>query len=409
MRLSSVQYVRLGLLAVLGVCVSGAPGNADDVSGWRGDGTGLFPTAKPPLGWTGTTAGNVRWKTEVGSGMSSPVVVGTRVFITAEPDVLACVDRDSGKLLWKQSTRFDDLPKGERVKPEKPSTECGYTTPTPVSDGKRVAVVLGTGLVGCYDLEGRRQWVRYLGAERVPQYGRSASPVIADGKLIVSVSYLQALDLQTGKPLWKAEKAIEGYGSPIVTRVGDVRVVVTAGGDMVRVGDGAVLASKLGRCENASPVCRGQVIYFIDADARAVELPAKATDTIQVKELWKQDLIGEYIASSVVHDGLIYAVNAKGDYSVLDAATGKIVTEKELNLPARPNSPRVPKFYPSIVLAGGSLLVGDDGGGSLWLRPGRAYAEVGRNLLPEGAAGTPVFAGGRMFLRGGVHLYCVRA
>ena len=113
--------------------------------------------------------------------VSAPVVVGDRVFVTAEPDVLVCVHRDSGAVRWKQSTRFDDLPKAESVKPEKPPTECGYTTPTPVSDGNRVAVLLGNGLAACYDLEGKRQWVRYLGVERMPN-GRSASPAILGRK-----------------------------------------------------------------------------------------------------------------------------------------------------------------------------------------------------------------------------------
>jgi outer membrane protein assembly factor BamB len=395
------------LLAIVAVALSAWPASAQGVTGWRGDGSGLHPDAKPPLGWTGPTAGNVRWKTEVGAAMSSPVIVGDRVLVTAEPDQLVCVDRDTGKLLWKQSTTFDDLPKAEAVKPEKPATECGYVTPTPVSDGKRVAVVLGNGLVACYDLDGHRQWVRHLGGDRMPQYGRSASPLIVEGKLIVSVSCLQALDLETGKPLWKAEKAREGYGSPAAARVGDVPVAVTAGGEVVRVADGKVLAAGLGHCDKVTPVCRGRVVYFIDSDARAVELPDKAGDTIEVKELWTQDLDGEYFASPVIDGGLVYTVNSRGGYVVLDAATGKVVLEKDLTLPAPEKAMRTPSCYPSLALAGGLLFVGDDGGGSLWLRPGRTHAEAGRNLLPEGAAGTPAFAGGRLFLRGGANLYCL--
>ena len=371
--------------------------------GWRGDGSGLFPAAKPPLKW----AGNIRWKTEVGPGMSSPIVVGDRVFLTAEPDLLVCVDRNSGKILWRKNNRFDDLPKEMKVEPEMPPTECGYTTPTPVSDGKRVAVVLGNGLVACYDLEGGRQWVRHLRAGRPLQYGRSSSPVIANGRVIVQVGCLQALDLRTGKPIWKAEKAKESYGSPVMTRVGDVPVLVTAGGDLVRVDDGKVLASGLGRCESATPVCRGRVVYFIDAEARAVELPEKASDAIEVKELWKQDLTGDFFASPIVHDGLIHAVNSKGVYNVLEAATGKVVLEKDLALPEPKKSTRSAACYPSLMLAGTHLFLGGDGGGSLWLEPGRAYAEVGRNLLEAGSAGTPAFAGRSMFLRGGAHLHCI--
>ena len=193
----------------------------------------------------------------------------------------------------------------------------------------------------------------------------------------------------------------------MVTRVGDVPVLVTAGGDLVRVDDGKVLASGLGRCESATPVCRGRVVYFIDAEARAVELPEKAADAIEVKELWKQDLTGDFFASPIVHDGLIHAVNSKGVYNVLEASTGKIVLEKDLDLPEPKKSTRSAACYPSLVLARTHLFLGGDGGGSLWLKPGRAYAEVGRNLLEEGSAGTPAFAGGSMFLRGGAHLHCI--
>ena len=110
----------------------------------------------------------------------------------------------------------------------------------------------------------------------------------------------------------------------------------------------------------------------------------------------------------MVHAGLIFAVNGKGDYSVLEAATGKIVVEKELSLPAAEKSTRVANFYPSLALAGTLLFVGDDGGGSLWLRPGRAYAERAGISCPS-AVGTPTFAGGRLFLRGGRNLYCISA
>jgi outer membrane protein assembly factor BamB len=405
-----VRFRRVGwwLLPLLTVGPAAALGHADGAIGWRGDGSGMFPEARPPLRWTGPDAGNVRWKTEVGAGMSSPVVVGGRVLVTAEPDLLVCLDRQSGKLLWKQSTRFSDLPPGESVKPGKPPpTSCGYTTPTPVSDGQRVCVVFGTGLVACYDLEGRRQWVHYLGGDRMPQYGRSASPVIVEGKLVVHLSALQGLDLQTGRLLWKADRTREGYSSPAVTRVGDVPVLVTAGGDVVRARDGKVLASGLGRCEYVTPLCRGRAVFFIDADARAVELPEQAADTIKVESLWTQDLDGEFIASPVVDGGLVYTVNTTGTFYVLDATTGKIVIEKELSLPAPEKSTRVAKCYPSVTLAGTLLFVGDDGGGSLWLRPGRAYNETGRNLLPQGAAGSPVFAGGRLYLRGGSSLYCI--
>ena len=58
--------------------------SAERPVGWRGDGGGQYLSADPVTRWSEKE--NVRWKTEVGAGASSPVVVGPRVFITAEPD-----------------------------------------------------------------------------------------------------------------------------------------------------------------------------------------------------------------------------------------------------------------------------------------------------------------------------------
>lgn len=398
--------MRAALILGAGLLVAFAP--ADRVSGWRGDGSGLFQDALVPLSWTGAGAASIRWTCEVGESYSSPVATGDRIFVTAEPDLLACVDGASGKLLWSQKTRFDDLPKGEGVQPAKlPVTSCGYSTPTPVSDGRRVVAVFGSGLVGCYDLNGKRLWIRNLGLERPPAYGRSASPLIVGSTLVVFVTCLQGLDVETGRSLWKAEGLKETYGSPAAARIGDVPVLITPGGDLVRVGDGKLLASQLGKTDNVTPLVRGRIVYFIDQQARAVELPETPAETLQVRELWKQELDGEFIASPIVHDGLLYTVTNGGTLLLLDAATGKTVTEKELTLPAPEKSTRVGKFYPSLALIGSVLFVGDDAGASLWLKPGKSAEEAGRNLLPAGAGSTPAVAGSRLFLRGGAHLYCI--
>lgn len=382
---------------------------AADSVGWRGDGTGVFPDAKPPRSWEAMSP-NVVWKTEVGESYSSPVVVGDRVLVTAEPDLLLCLDRKSGKVLWKQPTRFEDLPVSEKIEPpKKPATSCGYTTPTPVSDGKRVWVVLGTGLVGCYDLDGKRRWVRYLGNERPLPYGRSASPLLVEGRLIVSISSLKALDADTGKTLWNCEKIREKYGSPAVAHIGKEAMIVTPGGEVVRAQDGKVLAEELGRCSNATPLCIGRTIYYFDEEAIAVELPEKVTEPLKTRKLWTVDLGGEFFASPILHQGLLYSINRGGTFYALDAKEGKVVIEKDLRLPRAPRPAVAPTFYPSPVLAGEMLLLSHNGGGSAWLAPGRTFKEMARNVLDAGAAGTPAVAGKQVFLRGGAYLYCVEA
>ena len=79
----------------------------------------------------------------------TPVIVAGRIFLTAEPDALVCVDRQEGKVLWSKNHGPDTLPPEIRLPEKKPRTVdgCGYATPTPVSDGRLVYVVFGTGIV----------------------------------------------------------------------------------------------------------------------------------------------------------------------------------------------------------------------------------------------------------------------
>ena len=169
-----------------------------------------------------------------------------------------------------------------------------------------------------------------------------------------------------------------------------------------------VLASEVGRCMYTSPVVQGRMVYFIDKSASAVQLPEKAGEQIEAKELWFEDLGGDFYASPVVSDGRIYAVNRSAEYFVLDAATGKALLKKTLDLPPAGRS-ESPNIYSSVCLVGKHLLVGNDAGETAWIEPGDEGKVAGTNTLPAGSGSTPVFSGGRMFVRGGHVLYCVEA
>ena len=62
--------------------------------------------------------------------------------------------------------------------------------------------------------------------------------------------------------------------------------------------------------------------------------------------------------------------------------------------------------YPSIVLAGGVILLGYERGDTVVLQPGREYKEIARNRLGKYRT-TPVFVGDNMYLRCFDKLYCI--
>lgn len=417
----------VALTAVVATSLAAAP------TGWRGDGRGVYPTARPPLEWSAKPPKNVAWHVHVGSSYSSPIVVGDGVFVTSEPDKLLCVARtgpDAGKVLWEKTVGFADLPAELHAKDPKLQTSCGYTTPTPVSDGKNVYAVMGTGIVASFDLEGNRNWITYLNVEPTTPYGRSAPPRLVDDLLIAPMDLLHALDARTGKLVWKSPDADSGYGACAVAEVpggggaagpSATKVLVTPRGSVVRVKDGKVLAKEVGNVEYASPIAQGDTVYFVAAQCSAVKLSAKGPagpdgpDAVEAKELWTADLDGEFFASPVLHDGFLYTLNKDAVYDVIDAKTGKVALTGPLQLPPKgePGEPTGTFAYPSVSLAGGKLFVGNTRGDWEVLDPAARAdvkaAQIRLNTLPDGSPASPAFADRQIFIRVGAQLYCIAA
>lgn len=373
--------------------------------GWRNDGSGHYPGATPPLEWSADR--NIVWTTKIGPNKySSPIVVDGKIFLVADLALLLCVNAADGAVLWKQSSDFADLPV-----PAEPGNwklgDAGNTTPTPVSDGRCIYAVFGSGIVACYDLDGRRQWIQAFRLKPNAEYGRAASPVLAGGKLLVSLSCLIALDPKTGQELWRNKDVPELYGTPVAATLSGVEIVVTPSGHVVRVADGRVLAEGLGGLNFASPIVQEGTVYLMQAGAIAQRLSASG-DRWEAKPLWEQELEGTFYASALWDKGLIYAVSQLNILFILDAKDGKILVSKEL-APEGAGAPGAlpPNLYPSLALAGDRLYVLNDLGEALVLEPGRVYKELKRCRLGEGHGAAPVFDGKRIYLRSGQNLVCI--
>lgn len=436
---------------------------ASEPVGWRTDGTGRYPDANPPTMWSATE--KIVWKTPMPSwSNATPVVVGDRIFTCAEPDRLICLSRDDGRILWVRSNsyhevlgpeeaqkiqeagkkanlirpkihelekRLRELAEGlnelsdktaekrqreieEKLKPLReelqslnqyepprpPQKMCGYSSSTPASDGKYVCMVFGTGVVSCYDLDGNLKWARFL-EKPGSGHGHSASPLIAGDKLLVHIKNLIALELASGRELWRVESGSR-FGSLVKADIDDVSVVITANGDIVRIADGKKLASNvLGLGFNTAVVQDG-VAYFIQHGGKAVRVknPANPSGQAELEVLWQTNPVkGSYLASPVVHNGLIYAITEWSVFSVIDAGNGLVIYRKKLDLGGE-------RCFPSITLAGEYLFVSIDNGRTLILKPGPEYEEFAENAI-EAFRSSPVFVGDRLYIRGLQHMYCI--
>ncbi len=436
-----------------------AADGVDSIRGWRGDGTGKYENADAPVRWSEDD--NVLWKTAMNSFSNAhPIFAGKRMFIGDELTDLVCMDMDSGEILWRRDNSYEKVLSEEerdryeakqkvvvdaaKVEMEQIEAEVaklteedengnrrqiqrlnrrkrdverkmgyssalkmpgkdgstGYTSPTPVTDGKYVYVVYGTGTVVCYDIEGELKWSR-LYEKSLHGWGHSSSPALIGDKLIVHIEGLVALDTATGKEVWRTE-CERKWGSPTATKIDGVDVVIMSTGDVVRVSDGRKLGDRIGGLSYGTPVVEGDIVYLIEGRGRAVRLIGIEGDTLKTEKLWESRLKGSrHYGSVVVHDGLIYAVSREEWFGVVDAKTGEVVYEKQLEFGGDKN-----EVYVSVTLGGENIYVGGEMGKFAVIKLGREYVEVVRNEF-EGTRSSPVFIDGRMYVRGFKHMWCI--
>lgn len=276
----------------------------------------------------------------------------------------------------------------------------GYSSATPVTDGKRLYVLYGNGLVACYDLAGNRQWLKLID-QPTAAYGHGSSPLLVGDKLLVHFTDLVALNTADGSEAWRV-KIQPGHGTSMHTRLGDVDVAIHPSGQVLRISDGAVLAKGLGQTGPNSPLVQDGKVFFVAGQLRGYTLPTSSEIPATWPPLWKGANLkggGYWFPSPILHDGLIYALNASSIFTVADAETGQVVSEKRLDFGGG-------QSYPSITLAGKYLFVSSDNGTTIVLEPGREYREFARNSL-EPFRSSLVFEGNRMYVRTTKGLWCV--
>ncbi len=402
------------LLGFTGIAVAAEPPlGADDYSpsldrpfGWRGDGSGRFSGANPPTEWSSTK--KVRWNTLVGFGFSSPILTQKLAFVTSEPNRLTCINRADGTVRWKLQIKPTDLADDKSRKAateyEPPKDGAGMMAATPVTDGKSVYVAIANGIICAVDLDGKIKWTACIDADQNTGYGRSSSPLLVGGKLIVHMTNLYAFDPATGKQLWVNTEAPSKYGTPTVLKIGDVTVIVTPGGDVVRLDNGKTAATDAGSTNHSSPVTVDGVVYFGESSLSASKFDAK----FKQSELWSGAIGDGVFGSPLVHNGFLFTATGKGELFAFDAK-GK--GDQRPLLDARPffgkADANAPVVYASITLAGKYLFLNSNHGDIVVFEATRDAKEVSRNRLAAGTGSSPIFSGKEMFIRDGTKLYCI--
>ena len=411
---------------------------------WRGPNQNGVSDAKDlPDTWSETDG--IVWKTDLPSWSgSSPVIWQDRVFVTspsksdidlptAERDpflnpggnrlLLLCLSKDDGRILWER-----ELDSGNSL-----NRKQNNTSPTPVTDGKHVWALTGTGMVTALTTDGEMVWTKNLQKDYGQfglMFGYASSPLLHDGKLIVQVlhgyqtddpSYIVAFDASTGNVHWRVERPTDAlketpdaYNTPALLRdKSNVQIVVCGGGFVS--GHDPSTGNEIWRAYGldpknddhyrtiASAVVVDGMVYAPTRQRPLLAFRSGGTGDVSTSHLaWQWDKpYGPDVPTPACDGQRFYMVDDKGVATCLDAKTGEVIWGPEHTGKGAVSA--------SPLVADGKVYITNEAGVTTVLSAGPEYQVIATNTLPgEGhTLSSMAVSGNQLFLRTPGSLYCI--
>lgn len=335
------------------------------------------------------------WRRAVGAGWSSFATVGNLALTLeqrGDDEAVVAYHLRSGEPLWLHSypTRFDS-----------PVGGLGPRTTPAIADG-RVFTLGAAGILTALDVAtGSRLWQVDVAADTgagQPDWGRSSSPLVHDGKVIVSAggrdgASLVAYDAATGLRTWAGGSDAVAYASPLLAEFAGVPSVV-----ILNAGSVAAHDPSSGRLLWETPWPRGQpnvaqplplpgdrllVSVGYGVGAKLYQVSADAA-TLQ----WESTRLKSKFAHMVFYDGHVYGLD-DGVLTCLDLQTGERLWKKG----------RV--GHGQLLLVGDLLLVMQEDGQVLLVQPQPDdLVELGRFQALDGKTwNVPTLVGNLLLVR----------
>lgn len=431
------HLIALTLLACGLLVANPSSSPAEDWPRFRGPtGQGISADPNPPVRWSATE--NVAWKTPVpGTGWSSPIVWGDRVFLTyASEDGASChvigFNRADGKVLWDVEVF--------KQKPTRKEGKNSYATPTPVTDGQRVYASFAGG-AAAVSLDGKVAWTN----QEFPFYSRhglGVSPILHNDSLILphdgsnpvppgegkpspeeyvgwqtpwDKAFVLALDKNTGKVKWKSMRGLMtriSHVTPQVIEAGGRKQLISPAGDYVMAldpdtGERLWWVGTKGETPVPSVVYGGGLLYTVsgwpDQTIRAIRPggPGESGDLTATHIVWEDNKAVPTQPSFLYVDQpepLLFAVKENtGIAYCREPKTGKVIWQKRLE----------GEYSASPVLAAGKVYFVNEAGKATVIEAAREFKLVAENQLEERTQASPAFSAGQVFIRTDKHLFCI--
>ena len=404
---------------------------------WRGPNETGVAKGSAPTEWDDTK--NIAWKANIpGRGHSSPILWGDLVFITtAVPAaeiasgparrergagggtasgvehkfMIMALDRKSGKTVWEKTLATATPHEGYH------HLYGSFASNSPVTDGKLVFAFFGSRGIYALDLKGNIVWQKTFGKMRMRLGFGEGVPTVLDGdRLLLNFdqeegSYLQVLDKNTGKEIWKVERQeASSWSPPTVVTVGGRKQIIVAATTKVRAYDymtGKLIWECAGLGSNVipAPIIHNNTVIVMsghrDPNRMAIKLGRDGDLTGTDAIVWQNTKGNSYTPSPVLHEGRLYFVTDNGILSAINATTGEQFYQERL--------PGTYSLKASLVGANGNLYVSTEQGDVLVVKMTEKFELVATNkMINEFFIATPAIGDGEMYLRGKNTLYLIR-
>ncbi len=378
------------------------------------DGQGHADANGLPLTWSETQ--NVVWKTAIpGRGWSSPVIEDDRIWLTTAADEgrslrALCIHATTGRIIHDiEVFRLDN--------PPPINAKNSYASPTPIVDVGQVFVHFGTFGTACLDAQsGKILWKnRELRLDH--KEGPGGSPALCGELLImicdgIDVQYVAALDRRSGSLRWKTDRSgpvnedfdqRKAYSTPLLIDVNGQPQAVCVGADRVIAYDPATGAERWwaffdGYSTVPRPVHGHGLVYF-STGYNSPELWAIRADS--VGNVTESGVVWRYMKqmptnpSPILVGSEIYVVSDRGVATCLDALTGRDIWVARLG----------GNYSASPIHAAGRIYFFSEDGETHVVRSGTQYELLATNQLDGQFMASPAVVGQALILRTDTHLY----